>query len=100
MEEPELSGAPRRHAPHGAGPHAGPHAGDLRTGDPRKYVRLAADLRAGIADGTLAPGQRAPSRAALARQTGWSPLTCVKALRLLADEGLLTRVDGLGYFVN
>ena len=71
-----------------------------RASDPRKYVRLAADLRAMIADGTLAPGQPTPSRVTLAQQTGWSPLTCVKALRLLASEGLLTRVEGLGYFVS
>ncbi len=67
--------------------------------DPRKYVRLAADLRAKIADGTLASGQPTPSRNKLARQTGWSPLTCVKALQLLEGEGLLTRVKGLGYYV-
>lgn len=68
--------------------------------DPRKYVRLAADLRAKISDGTLAPGNPTPSRAKLAEQTGWSPLTCAKALRLLEGEGLLTRVKGLGYFVR
>jgi DNA-binding GntR family transcriptional regulator len=69
-------------------------------GDPRKYVRLAADLRAKISDGTLAPGQPTPSRTKLAEQTGWSPLTCAKALRLLESEGLLTFYKGLGYFVN
>lgn len=68
--------------------------------DPRKYVRLAAELRAQIADGRLAPGQPAPSRTKLAEQTGWSPLTCAKALRLLESEGLLTRYKGLGYFVR
>ena len=68
--------------------------------DPRKYVRLAADLRAKIADGTLTPGQPTPSRAKLAEQTGWSPLTCVKALQLLESEGLLKRVEGLGYYVR
>ena len=68
--------------------------------DPRKYVRLAAELRAKIAAGTLAPGEPTPSRATLAQQTGWSPLTCAKALRLLESEGLLTRYKGLGYFVK
>lgn len=70
------------------------------TNDPRKYVRLAADLRAKIADGTLAPGQRTPSRNELAKLTGWSPLTCAKSLRLLASEGLLTWYRGIGYVVN
>ena len=68
--------------------------------DPRKYVRLAAELRAKIADGTLTPGQPTPSRSKLAEQTGWSPLTCVKALQLLESEGLLKRVEGLGYYVR
>jgi GntR family transcriptional regulator len=68
--------------------------------DPRKYMRLAADLRAEIADGTLPPGRPTPSRVQLAAETGWSPLTCVKALRLLASEGLLTRYPGKGYYVN
>jgi DNA-binding GntR family transcriptional regulator len=68
--------------------------------DPRKYVRLAADLRSKIADGTLAPGQRTPSRNDLAKLTGWSPLTCAKSLRLLAGEGLVTWYRGVGYVVN
>jgi DNA-binding GntR family transcriptional regulator len=68
--------------------------------DPRKYVRLAAELRSKIADGTLARGQRMPSRAELAKQTGWSPLTCAKSVRLLASEGLVTWYRGVGYVVN
>jgi DNA-binding GntR family transcriptional regulator len=68
--------------------------------DPRKYVRLAAELRAKIADGTLAPGDRTPSRVELAAQTGWSPLTCAKSLRVLAGEGLVTWWKGIGYVVN
>lgn len=68
--------------------------------DPRKYVRLAAELREQIEDGTLAPGKPVPSRVQLAAQTGWSPITCVKALRLLEHEGLLSRYPGLGYFVR
>lgn len=70
------------------------------TDDPRKYIRLADDLRQKIADGTFPPGTPAPSRTQLAAQTGWSPLTCVKALRMLEGEGLLTRYPGLGYYVT
>jgi len=70
------------------------------TNDPRKYIRLAAELRSKIADGTLAPGQRTPSRVELAAQTGWSPLTCAKSLQLLAGEGLVTWYKGIGYVVN
>jgi DNA-binding transcriptional regulator YhcF (GntR family) len=54
-----------------------------------RYVRLAASLRDQIADGTLRPGQAAPSGAALSRVTGYSTLTCRKALRVLIGDGLL-----------
>jgi DNA-binding transcriptional regulator YhcF (GntR family) len=54
-----------------------------------KYVQAAALVRAQVADGTLAPGAPAPSGAALARATGFSDLTCRKALRNLMREGVL-----------
>jgi transcriptional regulator with XRE-family HTH domain len=54
-----------------------------------KYAQAAARIRAQIADGTLKPGSPAPSGAALARATGYSPLTCRKALVLLIMEGTL-----------
>ena len=55
-----------------------------------KYARVAAAVRNQIADGALRPGQPAPSGAALSRLTGYSTLTCRKALRLLTSEGVLT----------
>lgn len=58
--------------------------------DAHKYVQAAAIVRAQIKDGTLSPGQPAPSGAKLARLTGFSELTCRKALRLLIREGTLT----------
>jgi hypothetical protein len=54
-----------------------------------KYVRVAENVRAQIADGTLRPGQPAPSGAALSRVTGYSTLTCRKALRVLIADGAL-----------
>jgi hypothetical protein len=54
-----------------------------------RYRQAAADIRAQIEDGTLTPGSPAPSGAALARATGYSPLTCRKALTLLITEGIL-----------
>ena len=54
-----------------------------------KYARVAAAVRGQIADGTLRPGQPAPSGAALSRVTGYSTLTCRKALRLLIADGVL-----------
>jgi hypothetical protein len=41
------------------------------------------------ADGVIAPGAPAPSGAALARVTGFSTLTCRKALNKLIREGTL-----------
>jgi DNA-binding transcriptional MocR family regulator len=55
-----------------------------------KYARVARAVRGQVADGTLRPGQPAPSGAALSRVTGYSTLTCRRALRLLIAEGVLT----------
>jgi hypothetical protein len=55
-----------------------------------KYARVAAAVRGQIADGTLRPGEPAPSGAALSRVTGYSTLTCRKALRQLVADGVLT----------
>jgi len=69
--------------------------------DPRKYIRLAAVLRGRILDGTLRPGDCAPSITTLAAEHGgWARQTCAKAFRMLEAEGLLVRVQGLGYFIN
>lgn len=54
-----------------------------------KYARVAASIRAQIADGTLRPGVSAPSGAALARITGYSTLTCRKAVTALIKDGVL-----------
>jgi DNA-binding transcriptional regulator YhcF (GntR family) len=55
-----------------------------------KYLRVAAAVRNEIADGILRPGQPAPSGAELSRVTGYSTLTCRRALRVLVDDGVLT----------
>jgi transcriptional regulator with XRE-family HTH domain len=57
---------------------------------PPKYLRVAAAVRDQVANGTLRPGQPAPSGAALSRLTGYSTLTCRKGLRALIAEGVLT----------
>jgi DNA-binding GntR family transcriptional regulator len=68
--------------------------------DPRRYVRLAAALRAQILDGSLTAGARLPSIAALCRQHGISRHTAGKALHLLEEQDLVQRVPGLGYHVS
>jgi DNA-binding GntR family transcriptional regulator len=67
--------------------------------DPRAYIRLAAELRQAISDGTLPPGKPTPSITTLSQRYGHARQTCAKALRMLVDEGLLIRYPGLGYFV-
>ena len=69
-------------APADAGP-AGQPGGIL------KYRRVVALVRRRVADGTLHPGQPAPSGAELSRITGYSTLTCRKALRVLIADGVL-----------
>lgn len=54
-----------------------------------KYAQVAERIRAQVADGVLQPGEPAPSGAALSRLTGYSPLTCRKALAALVKEGVL-----------
>jgi transcriptional regulator with XRE-family HTH domain len=59
------------------------------TGTPAQ-LEVAAVVRTQIADGTLKPGDIAPSGAALSRATGHAKVTCRKALQLLVEEGILT----------
>ena len=68
--------------------------------DPRAYVRLAARLRREIAEGKLAPGMPTPSITTLSQEYGHARQTCAKALHTLQEEGLLTRIPGLGYYVT
>jgi DNA-binding transcriptional MocR family regulator len=55
-----------------------------------KYQQAAGFIRDQIKNGTLAPGAPAPSGAALSRTTGYSVLTCRRALRTLVTAGVLT----------
>lgn len=56
---------------------------------PPKYQQAAAIIRNQITSGQLPPGASAPSGAALARETGYSVLTCRRALRALTEDGTL-----------
>jgi DNA-binding GntR family transcriptional regulator len=78
----------------------GTHVSIPDESDPRAYVRLAAILRKEISEGTLGVGKPTPSITTLSQQYGHARQTCAKALRLLEEEGLLTRVPGLGYYVK
>lgn len=67
--------------------------------DPRAYVRMAARLRRQISEGTYAIAAPVPSITALSEHYGRARQTCAKALQVLAGEGLLVRIPGLGYHV-
>ena len=54
-----------------------------------KYEQVAADIRAQVANGSLAPGVPVPSGLALSRATGYSVLTCRRALGDLVRAGVL-----------
>lgn len=73
--------------------------GDLDGRDGTKYRALCQAFRKEIEAGHLAPGTRLPSDSALAAALPASLVTVQKALRLLADEGLLVRRHRRGTFV-
>lgn len=62
------------------------------------YRQLAARLREAIERGEYTA--RIPSEPSLAQQTGLARQTVRKAVRLLAEEGLVTRVPGKGTYVS
>ena len=62
------------------------------------YVQLAGLLRERIKAGKTGP--RVPSIMELAEETGLSPATVKRALRMLREEGLIFSVPGRGTFVT
>ena len=60
------------------------------------YEQVKAHVRRHIASGAWRPGDPVPSEAALIAQFGMSRMTVNRALRELAAEGLVTRVQGSG----
>jgi len=60
------------------------------------YEQVKSWIRQRIASGEWRPGDPVPSEAALIQQFGISRMTANRALRELADEGLVTRVQGSG----
>lgn len=63
------------------------------------YARVMADIRAQIADGRLAPGEKLPTTAELAGRYGYSAGTIREAINKLIGEGLLHGHQGVGVFV-
>jgi GntR family transcriptional regulator len=67
---------------------------------PVAYQMLAANLRAAIARGDFARGERLPTEAELSRDYGVSRQTVRRALLDLVSEGLVYRVRGRGTFAT
>jgi GntR family transcriptional regulator len=64
-----------------------------------KYAQVREILIAAIAAGHWKQGEQLPNENALTRMTPFSLGTVQRALRVLADEGLLERKQGAGSFV-
>jgi GntR family transcriptional regulator len=71
-----------------------------REGKTPIYLQIAAILRARITSEQIRPGRPVPSEPQLAGEFGVSRLTARKAVRVLADEGLVEVVQGRGAFVR
>ncbi len=64
------------------------------------YQQIADELRRGIAAGRYLPGRALPSESEIAATLGVARLTVRKAVRVLADEGLVEVSRGRGAFVS
>ena len=63
------------------------------------YARIAAELRAQIEDGTLAPGARLPSTREIVQRWGVAMATATRVLGALRPEGLAAPIRGVGTVV-
>ncbi len=64
------------------------------------YAQLARIIKQRISDGTYQAGARLPSESAFAGNFGISAMTARQAIGLLAQEGLVDRIQGRGTFVK
>ncbi|WP_022754496.1 GntR family transcriptional regulator [Butyrivibrio fibrisolvens] len=64
------------------------------------YQQIADSFRSDILEGRLAQGEYLPSIRGLAKDLKISVITTLKAYEQLEQEGLVTAVQGKGYYVN
>ena len=64
------------------------------------YQQIANKFRADILAGKFAQGEYLPSIRGLAKDLKISVITTMKAYEQLAEEGLVTAVQGKGFYVN
>ncbi len=72
---------------------------DLLSPEP-SYLQLAGVLRTRIQSGEIPPEHAIPSITALVQETGLAVGTVRKAIKVLADEGLVVTVPGRGSYVT
>ena len=72
---------------------------DLLSREP-SYLQLASILRARIESGEIPPGGALPSLTYLVQETGLAVGTVRKAIKVLADDGLVVTVPGRGSFAT
>ncbi|MDO0912848.1 GntR family transcriptional regulator [Streptomyces sp. DT2A-34] len=73
---------------------------DGTSGKTAPYLRVAAMMRARIADGTWAPGDRMPSRTDLGREFGVGENVIRRAQELLISQGQLEGRAGSGTYIR
>ena len=64
------------------------------------YRQIADNFKTDILAGKYKEGEYLPSIRGLAQDLKISVITTMKAYELLSDEGLVTAVQGKGYYVN
>lgn len=64
------------------------------------YQQIAEQMRADILTGKIKQGEYLPSIRSLAKELKISVITTMKAYELLEEEGLVTAVQGKGFYVN
>ena len=72
----------------------------LRNSGEPIYQQIANQFRADILAGKFAQGEYLPSIRGLAKDLKISVITTMKAYEQLAEEGLVTAVQGKGFYVN
>lgn len=63
------------------------------------YQQVKDHVMRKIADGSLSAGERVPSEQELVQEFGVARMTANRALRELAEQGVIVRVAGVGSFV-
>lgn len=72
----------------------------MQNSDVPIYKQIAAQFKEDIMSGKLVEGEYLPSIRGLARDLKISVITTMKAYEQLAEEGLISAVQGKGYIVN